>query len=316
MSGERWVIKMCLATGDPPEYLACGNKKWAADSKQDLVINKTSTLSLTSPSSSLSTSYPACQRFIFLHLHFCEDDELVAECGPGCDPRHKEMSANLMNLVKSLRILCRLNAHKRTVNFRETSSKIVVIDWNMRENNLPKTGANAKQILFRPQNLCGEQSADCWWWDCWTITGLSECIEFRVQLWTSHPGWSITHCSALSVSWESFWKASWLWRMTDSELSKHQVIILSQLPNTESHRPVFLRNQTPSQINWTYKCGRSRIILGTIGVFQYAERVNSCDKFGPGHSDHNSGAQWPVTNASVPDTVSPTKYFSVSRFQD
>ena len=132
MSGERWVIKMCLATGDPPEYLACGNKKWAADSKQDLVINKTSTLSLTSPSSSLSTSYPGCQRFIFLHLHFCSDDELVAECGPGCDPRHKEMSANLMNLVKSLRILCRLNAQKRAVNFRETSSKIVVIVWNMK----------------------------------------------------------------------------------------------------------------------------------------------------------------------------------------
>ena len=44
-------------------------------------------------------------------------------------------------------------------------------------------------------------------------------------------------------SWESFWKASsWQWRMTDSKMSKHQVIMLSQLPNKKRHRPVFLRN--------------------------------------------------------------------------
>ena len=49
-------------------------------------------------------------------------------------------------------------------------------------------------------------------------------------------------------------------------------------------------------------------------VFQYAERVNSCDKFGPGHGDHNSV----VTNDRSQMRLSPTQCLqqNIFPFQD
>ena len=55
-------------------------------------------------------------------------------------------------------------------------------------------------------------------------------------------------------------------------------------------------------------------------VFQYAERVNSLNKFGPGHGDHNSAAQGPcaVTNDRSQMRLSPTQCLqqNIFPFQD
>ena len=78
---------------------------------------------------------------------------------------------------------------------------------------------------------------------------------------------------------------------------------------TSSHHPVTTSKYRESQaclseksnsisnenVGKRYFWWRSIGYSGTIVVFQYAERVNSLNKFGPGHGDHNSAVWWPMT---------------------